>query len=77
MSKPEHEIVLSAESLAVGINVVYMSRRCTIVGFEDDAVLLHSIHLQADGKPSSSWKVEKRNLIGSLIIQNPPIGGEK
>ncbi len=73
MSKLEHEALLSAQNLVTGIQVVYMSRNCVIVGFEDGKVLLESVAKDEHGRPYSSWKVEKMNLIGRPIITIPNI----
>lgn len=67
MSKTEQEILLSEDNLVLGVQVEYMSRDCEIVGFEDDYVLLHSLHKQPNGKPTSSWKVKRMNLIGRSL----------
>lgn len=68
MSKLERETLLSKENLKVGVCVVYMSRDCEIVGFEDEFILLHSVSKQPDGRPTSSWKVHRMNLFGRPII---------
>ncbi|HEX7018021.1 MAG TPA: hypothetical protein VF209_03900 [Patescibacteria group bacterium] len=59
----DHEVAPTDDNLTIGTQVEYMSRECEVVGFEEEDgetyVLLHSIHKQPNGRPTSSWKVNK------------------
>jgi len=72
----ETQQVHSEKSLVVGACVEYMFRKCKIVGFEGENFVLHSLHQSLDGKPSSTWIVTKKQLIGKRIVSNEDTTGK-